>query len=314
MSLIDINPADAVVFAPNLPRTYDGTRPAWTAPAKLTVSLLLHAPYYLDVVEEGMYRPSSMPGGVGGTSADAAGNPPHGQVTRLSQYDFGLTNGIHRLVRTATALGLPYAVALDAYGCERVPRLAETLAAGAEEVVVRGLAATAILSPTMSEQEESDYIAQSKSVVERTTGRSTTGWFGPERGASPRTPGLLRQAGFEWMGDWPIDEIPVPLAGDAAGLTVLPFSLDTEDGYQLYSRGMRFGDYERMLHDMVDRLLADADVTGPRFLGLSWAGWVLGQACYADIADRLLARLAADPDIRVVAPGAVLADTAGVSA
>lgn len=314
MSLIDINPSDAIVFAPDLPRTYDGTRPAWQGPAKLTVSLLFHAPYYLDVLEEGQYRPASMPGGVGGTSADSATNPLHGQVTRLSQYDFGLTNGIFRLVSMASALNLPYAVALDAYGCERVPRLAERLSRDATEVVVRGLAATAILSPRMSEQEERDYIEHSKSVIERSTGRTAIGWFGPERGASPRTPGLLREAGFEWMGDWPIDEIPVQLEGSARGLTVLPFSLDTEDSYQLYSRGMRFGDYERMLDDMVDRLLADAAATGSRFLGLSWAGWVLGQACYADIAARLLARLAADPDIRVVAPGELVAASNGVPA
>ena len=60
-----------VVFAPHFPRTYDTVRPQWQAEKKLTVSLLLHAPFYLDTPEPGMYRPNLIPGGVGGAAPDS---------------------------------------------------------------------------------------------------------------------------------------------------------------------------------------------------------------------------------------------------
>ncbi|WP_159797560.1 polysaccharide deacetylase family protein [Puerhibacterium puerhi] len=304
---IDINPPDATVFAPTLPHAYDTHREHWDSPARLTVSLLLHAPYYLDAREPGHYRAVQMPGGVGGASQDPPGGPPHGQVAKVSQYEFGLTNGIFRLQRIADRLGLPYAVALDAYGVRTVPGLARRMAAGAGEVVARGEAATSIIDSRMSADEERDYVRRSLAAVRDATGVAITGWFGPERGCTDRTTGILRDEGVRWFGDWTVDERPVALDGAAAGLTAVPFALDTEDAFQLYTRGTRFGDYEQILVDRIDQLIADADVVGPRFLGLSWAGWVLGQACYADVAERVLTRLAADPDVRFVLPSELAA-------
>jgi allantoinase len=307
---LDINPADAVVYAPTLPRTFDTVRGGWRAAAPLTVSLLFHAPYYLDSLEPGQYRATAMPGGVGGASPEAAGGPPRGQVTRLSQHEFGLSSGLDRLMAAAERESLPFAVALDAYGVDRVPRLAGAVAARAGEIVVRGQAATSIISNGMSESEEIDYIRSSKAAVERATGRTADGWFGPERGLTDRTTALLRSVGFRWFGDWPVDERPVELDGDATGLTALPFSLATEDSHQLYGRGLRFGDFERLLDETLTQLIADAEFVGPRFLGLSWFGWVLGQACYIGVAERILARLATDPNIAVVLPSMAL--SAGV--
>jgi len=303
---IEINPPDVTVFAPTLPRTFDTHRQTWQAPAKLTVSVLLHAGYYLDIPEPGQYRALLMPGGVGGSYSELPGGPEAGQVAKVSQYEFGLTNGVDRLLRIAASHGVPCAVALDAYGCQRVPGLARRMAETAGEIVARGEAATSIIDSRMSVQDERDYITSSLAAVREATGADVTGWFSPERGCTDRTTGLLAEAGLSWFGDWTVDERPVPLEGAASGLRSVPFSLDTEDAFQIYTRNGTFIDYEQLLNDTIDRLLADADIVGPRFLGLSWAGWVLGQACYADVADRVLARIAADPDIRVVLPSQVI--------
>jgi hypothetical protein len=298
-----LHPADATVYAPELPRSYEPTRAAWRGGAPLTVSILLHAPAYRDVVLPPLHKPTAMQGGVGRETTE----PRHGQVTRLSQWDFGLTTGIFRLLDVAAAHGVPMAVALDAYGSSRMPGLAAAVAARAGEIVVRGQAANVILAPAMSVEEERAYIDDSRAVVERATGRTATGWFSPERASTPNTPGLLREAGFDWFGDWPLDEVPVALEGAAAGLTALPFSLETEDMFELYTRGLDFPAYERLLDETVDQLVQDAANTGERFLGLSWFGWVLGQACYADVAEHVLARLAAHQHVQLVLPSTVAA-------
>lgn len=297
MSLIQ-HPADSTVYAPGLPRTFEPSRPHWESQAPLTVSVLLHAPYYQDTIAPGQHKPRAMQGGVGRETSE----PAHGQVTRLSQWDFGVTTGVFRLLDIARDLGVPVAVAVDTYGCTRLPGFARTVAPLAGEIVARGAAANVLISPLNSEDEERSYIAASVSAIEATTGREVSGWFSPERGSSARTPRLLAEAGLGWFGDWPVDELPVALGG---GLIALPFGLETEDMFALYTRGLPFPDYERLLDETIDQLIADAATTGNRFLGLSWFGWVLGQACYAAVAERVLARLAANPDVRLMLPSAV---------
>ncbi|MEU5842153.1 hypothetical protein [Rhodococcus sp. NPDC047139] len=293
------NPSDAVVFAPNVTITHDGLRPPLVLPAgkKLAVSLLLHAPQYQDTIEAGDFGPGYIAGGVGREA-----NPPKGQVARLSQWDFGLTVGIFRLLSIAEKHGVPAAVALDEYGVTRKPGLARAVAPRAAEIVCRGRAATLVVSPQMSEEQERSYIRESKASVETATGSTVAGWFSPERCQSQRTPRLLAEEGFAWFGDWPADERPVPLDGAANGLTAVPFGLETEDMFAMYTRNLPYLSYEDLVDETVDQLVADADIVGGRFLGLNWFGWVLGQACYADVADRLLGRLASRDDVLFVTP------------
>ena len=299
MSIIR-HPDDAIVYEPTLPREYEPRRPRLELPggAKLAVSLLLHAPSYQDDLPASAIKPMAMSGGVGRETSE----PKHGQVARLSQWDFGLTVGIFRLTAMAERLRLPFAVALDAAGVTTMPGLATAIAATADEIVVRGRAANDLIGESMTVDEERAYIRESRSTVEHMTGMTATGWFSPERANSTRTPGLLADEGFAWFGDWPHDERPVELVGQAAGLVAVPSALETEDMFALFARGLPFPDYERLLVETLDQLVEDAAVHGGRTLVLSWFGWVLGQACFADVAERIMERIASDPDIMVVTP------------
>ena len=303
MSLIS-HPADAIVYDTSLPRDYEPRRTPLILPggAKLAVSLLLHAPSYQDDLPADAIKPMMMNGGVGRETSE----PRHGQVARLSQWDFGLTVGIFRLTRMAKRLGLPFAVALDAAGVTTMPGLAAHLA-DADEIVVRGRAANDLIGESMTADEERAYIRSSRAAVELTTGRTSSGWFSPERASSTRTTTLLAEEGFTWFGDWPHDERPVALDGPSAGPVAVPSGLETEDMFALFTRGLPYRDYETLLTETIDQLVEDAAIDGGRTLVLSWFGWVLGQACFADVALRIMTRLADDPNIVVITPEAMSA-------
>ncbi|WP_284249639.1 hypothetical protein [Litorihabitans aurantiacus] len=236
------------------------------------------------------------------------GEPRHGQVARLSQWDFGLTTGVFRLLEVAERLGVPVAVALDGHGATAMPGLAEEVGARAGEVVARGRAANLVLHPAMTAKEEHAYVADALAAVGTATSRSISGWFSPERATTPMTPHVLAAQGLRWFGEWPVDERPVPvdLPGSPTPLTALPFGLETEDVFALYTRAMTAHDYAEVLDRTVTALLADADRVGTRFLGLSWFGWALGQACFADVAERFLARLLEHEDVHLALPGDVV--------
>lgn len=305
------------VYAPDLQRTYEPARADWFLPSgkKLAVSILMHAPAYMDNVPEGALKPLEMQGGVGRDTSE----PRIGQVVRLSQWDFGLTVGIFRLMSIAEAVGVPFAVTLDQYGVEHAPGLAGEVGRRAPEIVARGRAANLVFSEEISPEKELITIRECLGTIREATGRTPAGWFSPERATSSRTHALLAQAGISWFGEWPVDETPVVVPTEPSEVVSLPFSLEAEDMFALYTRGMRFDDYEQFLKDTVQQLLEDADIVGSRFLGLSWFGWVLGQACFADVAERFLAWLVEQPEVEILLPSevaplagrAVSADSAG---
>ncbi len=72
--------------------------------------------------------------------------------------------------------------------------------------------------------------------------------------------------------------------------------------FSLYARRLPFREFERQTLETVDQLIADADLLGGRFLGLSWFGWVLGQACYSDVAEHLISALSTRPEVLFVTP------------
>lgn len=295
-----VNNAGVTVYAPDLLRDYEPLRPNWALPQgkKLAVSLLLHAPAYQDNVLDGTPKPSSMQGGVGRDTAE----PRHGQVARLSQWDFGIAVGIFRLMSIAEAAGVPYAVALDEYGVDHAPGLAAEVGRRANELVARGQAANVVFSEAITEDEERTIIRRAVNRISAVAGRNVGGWFSPERATSTRTHALLAEQGLSWFGEWPVDEVPVHIASSSGKIVSLPFALESEDMFSLYTRGLRFDEYEQLLRDTVEQLLADADDIGARFLGLSWFGWVLGQACFADVAERFLGWLAQHPDVEILTP------------
>lgn len=310
-----INNDNATVFAPGLLHRPVGTaesnqRP-WqvtngdesTHEGRLLVSLLLHAPSYQDDLPPDAVKPAAMQGGVGRDTAE----PRHGQVARLSQWDFGLTTGIWRLLTIARELDVPVAVALDAAGVQTRPGLAQLISEAAGEVVARGQAANSIIHPAMTWEEEQRYVVESRAIVSEATGRPVAGWFSPERATTGRTVEILQHNGFQWCGDWPVDEQPVILGEPAPGLCMVPFGLETEDMFALYARGLSFSDYEQLLLDTIETLIEESVSGGPRLLALSWFGWVLGQACFADVAERVLSRLVHDDRVVFQLPSQIAA-------
>jgi hypothetical protein len=298
------DPPGTVVFPPDIRRTYEPTGPTWEpdTEACLVVSVVIHAPSYQDTPPPGAIKPQSMQGGVGRDTAE----PRHGQLARLSQWDFGLTVGLWRLLTIAEDAGIPVAVALDSAGVTTMPGLAQGAAARAQEIVVRGAAANVIVGDSMTADAERRYIQEATATVAQATGTTPTGWFGPERGQSRRTPELLAEAGYRWFGDWPVDERPVHLEGQAQGLTALPHALDTEDMFSLFTRSVTADAYTQILDQTVDQLVADSALGGTRYLGLSLFGWVSGQACFADVIEHFLHRLAGDPNVLIATPSQVV--------
>ena len=122
-------------------------------------------------------------------------------------------------------------------------------------------------------------------------GIETTGWLGPEYGESERTPGLLAEAGIEYVFDWTGDEQFVDFHVDHGRLIGFPVSADLDDQTTLANRMAEPAAYGQHLIDAATELAID-DGRGARILSFCVRPWLTGQPFRIGLFDRFVEAVA----------------------
>jgi len=133
-------------------------------------------------------------------------------------------------------------------------------------------------------QEERENIRRTADAIERVTGQRPTGWLSPRATPSPNTLRLLVEEGFTWCGDFPDDELPYVVEIDGRPITILPYSGQAVNDYQVaLIQGNSPGVYVEEFSKTLDFLYEEHQLTGRPGLirasvhahvyGRSWGRW-----------------------------------------
>jgi hypothetical protein len=232
------------------------------------------------------------------------GVAPYPDVPRMTHREFGHRVGIFRLLRMVEDLGIPVAAAVDVLTVEHYGRLVEHLTPGVREFVAGGLSASRPITSAMSEDEERHYIGESLRRLSAGLPTEVRGWLGPGRGESARTPGLLAEAGLQYLADWCNDDRPYRTTG-ADRLWSFPLSWELSDVAAMFDRQVLPWTYANSIAAAVDVLVEEGRSSG-RVLGLHLHPWLSGQAFRVSALEELLRRLRADERIWWATPGQVV--------
>jgi hypothetical protein len=145
----------------------------------------------------------------------------------------------------------------------------------------------------MSDEEERAYISESLERFQRATKRDPSGWLGPERYESERTPQLLDAAGIDYVCDWSNDEQPY-LMNTPRRLVSLPSAYALDDAVMLVSRGFPVESYLETVRQEFARLAIDGAVSA-RSLVLVVRPWLVGHAYRIGEFERVLGTIVDDP-------------------
>ena len=201
---------------------------------------------------------------------------PFPDYARVSHREYGHRVGIFRVLDVLERYGIKATVAMDVQTAENYPYLVSHCLDRGCEIIGHGISASQMITSNMPEQEELEYIRASVEALRRATGTAPAGWLGPEYGESPRTPGLLAQAGISYVCDWANDEQPYPMTEQTGELFALPIMLELDDVNALSDRDVTVNRYREMLKDGFDTLYRDGDQNG-RVLVLNLHPWLIGQ-------------------------------------
>ena len=189
--------------------------------------------------------------------------------------DYGNRVGNWRLFEILDELRLPATILLNSSVCTEYPDIVEKIRARGDDVCGHGRTNAELLKP-MWEHDEARVIAECTEVIEKYVGVRPTGWMGPGANESNVTPDLLKEAGYTYLLDWPVDDQPIWMQTRSGPLLSVPYPMELNDAGTLAWRDHTGREFADMIVDQFEELLEQSE-RQPLVFSLSLHGFIVGQ-------------------------------------
>ena len=126
------------------------------------------------------------------------------------------------------------------------------------------------------EADEARLIAEVNDTVARFQGKPPRGWMAPWMSQSTVTPDLLKEAGYEFMMDWPCDDQPIWMRTRAGPILSVPYPIEINDSPQLLARHHAPDEFARMIVDQFKEMLRQSE-RQPLVCGIALHTMIMGQ-------------------------------------
>lgn len=155
---------------------------------------------------------------------------PHGiekvpDVPNFSWAEYGMRCGLPRILLVLKEYDLLASTSINASVIEGYPSCAEAILDAGWEFIGHGIHQRAV----QEEDDEEALITFTIEKIEGFTGLRPRGWLGPGLHETFHTPDLLKKAGFDYVCDWVLDDLPCWITTKHGPLLAMPYSLELND-------------------------------------------------------------------------------------
>jgi allantoinase len=210
-----------------------------------------------------------------GLGNDYGTNQPQPNVRSYAWRDYGNRVGAWRLLELAEAYDLPYGVLLNTALYDYCPELVAAFSDRGDEIVGHGRT-NSERQIDMSMAEERACLQEVSEAIERHEGKKPGGWLAPYVCQTQHTPELLKQAGYRYMMDWPLDDQPIWFRTADGPLLSIPYAHDLNDSLEVVTRRTSSQVLCENLIDQFDEMLAES-ARRPLVMGVVLHSFILGQ-------------------------------------
>jgi allantoinase len=208
--------------------------------------------------------------------------------------DYGNRVGVWRLFDLLDQLGLPAAHLVNTTIFDYAPEILDPIKARGDEIIGHGRT-NAERQGQFWEEDEARLIAYVRDQIEHHSGRRPRGWMGPWMSQSHLTPDLLKEAGFEFLMDWPADDQPLWMKTRSGPIMSVPYPLEINDSPQLLVRRHTAVQFEEMIIEQFEEML-DLCEQQPLVCGIALHTMVVGQPYRLRSLRRALQHIANHPN------------------
>jgi peptidoglycan/xylan/chitin deacetylase (PgdA/CDA1 family) len=190
--------------------------------------------------------------------------------------EYGTRVGFYRLLDAFAKAGVRASVATNAAIADRYPEIIADIVAGGHEIIAHSTDMNGTIATGLAEADERALIATALETLTRVAGTRPRGWLSIARSESWNTPRLLAEAGFDYLCDWPNDELPYRMRTDAGGIVNLPLNHELSDRQILTVQQQSVDSYAEQIRDACHWLANEAKAQGGRMLPLHLTPYIIG--------------------------------------
>ena len=168
--------------------------------------------------------------------------------------DYGNRIGIWRFFDLFDELKLPAAHNVNSLVYEYAPQVMDAVRRRGDEVVAHGRT-NAENFRGLWEADEERIISDIVATFVQHEGKPPQGWMGPGAYETANTPDLLKEAGFTYLMDWPMDDQPVWLRTRSGPLLSVPYPIELNDSQVITHRKQDGREFCDMIVDQFDEMI-----------------------------------------------------------
>jgi allantoinase len=190
--------------------------------------------------------------------------------------DYGNRVGVWRLLEMFDELNLPASHLINSGIFEQYPDIPGAIRARGDEFIGHGRT-NSERPGLLWEADEERLIAEVTETIRRFQGKPPRGWMAPWMSQSTSTPDLLKEAGYEFMMDWPCDDQPIWMRTRSGGpILSIPYPIEINDSPQILVRHHAPDQFARMIVNQFDEMLRQSE-RQPLVCGIALHTMVVGQ-------------------------------------
>ena len=205
----------------------------------------------------------------------AAPHPPPNHRS-YAWRDYGNRVGAWRLLELAQAHDLPYALLVNSELYDYCPEMIAAFSERGDEIVGHGRT-DAERQADMDYEQERACIFEATAAIERREGGKPMGWLAPYISQTHDSLDLLKEAGYRYMMDWPLDDQPVWFRTKHGPILSIPYAHDLNDSLECVSRRTPSPLFCESLIDQFDEMLEES-ARRPLVMSVVLHSFVLGQS------------------------------------
>lgn len=189
--------------------------------------------------------------------------------------DYGNRVGIWRLFELLDELQLPAGHNTNSLIYHYAPQITDAIRKRGDEVVAHGRSNAENLRGMWLADEER-LLREVTDTITRHEGRPPLGWMGSGAYETSHTPDLLKEIGYSYLMDWPMDDQPVWMRTKHGPLLSIPYPIELNDSQHVIHRKGDASSFCDMIVQQFDEM-AEQSERHPLVMNVSIHPYVFGQ-------------------------------------
>ncbi len=200
-----------------------------------------------------------------------AGGSPMPDVPNWAWHEYGNRVGFWRFLKVFDEFAVPGVLCINGSALAAYPAIARAAIARNWEFIGHGFTQRNM----QKVPDERADIRKVREVIGKATGKPPRGWLGPGLTETWQTPDVLVEEGYDYVGDWVLDDQPVWLKTRTTPILSVPYTQECNDVAMMLIQHHKASEYCDRALDQFEQIYADS-ADSARIMALSMHPYIMG--------------------------------------